>query len=784
MDLYHDAASTMPRSLRTLVALLVALFIVLLATIAWASKRSMIPPGREAEVRELVDRALAGDRPANSPPSFAIERDRIRVMLAAEGPRFVIFHPEVEPYGELGDPLASGVVVECGPAAQPRPCDEGERTRWQASAAALARERDPVASAIWQIEESGVESRPVTFAGRAERAADYELDRAGVWLAMLGALLIVGLEARSERAARRLLAFEWIALAGLLVIFVACTLHFTSPWPLHEHNSFVARADCAIDERCLFDPAHAWAPTSLHAQGLVLSGFGLGQVGAWLTWLSRVGVGLSVIVVVLVWGLARRLVIALGHVEPARFAGLIAAGLLCVHPVHWRLAGAASFWPLALVGLLGAALAGLWASEQASHARALLGWLVAALGFALACGGNIVLLSLVPLALLAPLCWTRVQARAGMVRAGLVRAGLVRAGLVGLPSVGVFAVMVEGDLRYGLWRTSESVDVEAHGLAHAIEYFDLLLFDPRVSTLIWAPLLVLGAAWLIPWARARLTGAPELRPIRLLAPILYAWLVPHLGLSVAAGELIGLGYPVGFLNHHWELVVSALAVGLGAAWLLAWGLARVAPERRRRVAALACAATLGLALLLGPRAREGWALATGELVVERELAALQHHFAELPEHDRLIVAPHKLEPLADLPRVGDPIEVVFPIHAYAQAMRALGREPGMVDDLDALARTPIGPHERVLVYVGASLRSFQPHEIRAGVVPEGLERPPLLRLRDAWVLEPVVEFELATAQHEAVSMRLGADRVPVVTLGFYWLRPTTKARGWPASTSR
>jgi hypothetical protein len=113
---------------------------------------------------------------------------------------------------------------------------------------------------------------------------------------------------------------------------------------------------------------------------------------------------------------------------------------------------------------------------------------------------------------------------------------------------------------------------------------------------------------------------------------------------------------------------------------------------------------------------------------------------------------------------------VFPLVAYQQAMRALGREPAGVDDLDGLARNPPDPSERVLIYVGTSLRSFLPAEIAAGVVPEGLERPALIRLRDHWVLEPALEFELRTEQHEAATMRLAADRAPVIDLGFYWLR--------------
>lgn len=736
------------RSRWILIACVVAAFL-LVGSRAWAGKRSMIPPGREALIGELIGRALG----AEPRPTLRIDRDRIYVAPHwTEGPRFVIFHPEVEPTGELGEALAPSVVVECGRAAQPRRCDPAERERWRASAEALARERDPLAAEIWQIEESGVESRPVIVAGQPSQAPDLDLDRAGLVLGLLGGLLLLGLESRApERASRRVHALEWLGLLGLLALFVGCTAYFSSAWPLHEHNSFVARADCAIDERCIEDPAGAWSPTSLHGYGLILAGFGLGQVGPWLSWLVSVSVVLSMIVVVLVWGLTRRLVVELGRPDVARPAALLAAALLCVHPVHWRLASAASFWPLALIGLLGAALAGLWASTRSETWAAALGWSVAACWFALACGGNVVLLTLTPLALLAPLCWTR-RTRVG-------RAGALRGAIVGALGLTLLGLLIASDLRYGWARASSSVGTGDYPLGKLIHEFNPLLFDARISALVWAPLLILVLAWLIPRGRTH--------PLRLLAPIGYAWVVPHLFLGVAAGELIGSGYPVGFINHHWELVGSAVLVGVGSAWALAWLAARVG----EREAVLTSAGVVGLALLLGPCAGEGWRMATGELVVERELAALQQHFAALPEHDRLIVAPRILPTIDDVAHEGDPIEVVFPIVAYQQAMRALGREPGPVDDFEGLARQPPTPNERVLVYVGTSLRSFLPAEIAAGVVPDGLERPVLIRLRDRWVLEPVLEFEVQTSQHEAVSMRLAADRAPVIELGFYWLRP-------------
>ena len=245
--------------------------------------------------------------------------------------------------------------------------------------------------------------------------------------------------------------------------------------------------------------------------------------------------------------------------------------------------------------------------------------------------------------------------------------------------------------------------------------------------------------------------------------------MPQVFLGFSAGNVTGSGYPVGFLNHHWELVGSAVFVGIGGAWGMGAAMQRWSRLRQLRWAWIATGLTIALALMLGPRAVEGWRFAREGIVVERELAALQAELPKLPDHDRLIIAPRIVPTYPGVSRTGDPIEVVFPVVAYERAMRARGLEPGLVCDPGCLATQP-AIDERVLVYVGTSLRSFLPEEMAAGVVPEELERPELTLLRKRWTLEPAVVFTLETRQHEAVSMRLGADRVASIELGFYWLR--------------
>jgi hypothetical protein len=135
----------------------------------------------------------------------------------------------------------------------------------------------------------------------------------------------------------------------------------------------------------------------------------------------------------------------------------------------------------------------------------------------------------------------------------------------------------------------------------------------------------------------------------------------------------------------------------------------------------------------------------------------------------LIVPPQVLEPTTDAPTQWDPLEVVFPKGFYNAAMLARGLEPAPLVELDKLHEPR--PGARILFYVGSSLRSFQPHEIAAGAVPDDLDRPVLRAVHDAWEFEPAYEFVIQTQQHPEISQRLGADRVSEIRLGFYWLRP-------------
>jgi hypothetical protein len=755
-----------------LCAVLVLLASLLVPTLALAGRNSMIPPGQEQRIREFVEAAIGAAKAANELPieldetvDIHIDRDRVRVILHArdaaagsEIPLLVIFHPDAVPEDVHGA-LAPGVMVGCGPPGAGRDCEAAEAEPWRPLAGRLAESRAPVADMVWQVEE--IAGPPPTDEVQVlrQRKQGVWVDRLAATIAALLGLALAGWGVARARVRGEAPRWPELSVLVLLVVgFVAATLHYTPMLPLHEHNSFIARSDCAIDPECADSTGSAWSMTTLHVYGLLLSALPYRAAS-----LTGLGLALSVVALALVWALARTLMRALGRPELGGVAGLTAVGVLAVHPVAWRLAGAETFWPWTILCALAAALAGLWGSlavadeDRRTRIAGALAWLVAAIFLALACGGNYVMLTLGACLGLAPVCWTPAW-RAGASG----RAAIVRVLAVGLPAIGLFAAVVTSDYVAGYLRAFS--DTGLHG---SVSWFDIyrnfrpLLVDVRVSAPVWIVPMLAALAWLWPTRDA-------LAPLRLV-PLIYAWAIPCAFLGISAGDVLGSGYPVGFINHHWDLWLSALAAGLGTAWFISqlerWPLPRVSWSR-------ALPATLVLlAALWNPRVEQGWRMATEDRVLDRELVALEAAFEHLPEHDLLIVPPQTLEPLTDAPSQWDPLEVLFPNGFYAYAMRSRGLEPAKIVELDKLPEHPPKPGERILLYLGSSLRSFQPHEIEANAVPDDLERPVLKSIHDAWQFEPVHEFRIQTRQHAAISQRLGADRVGEVELGFYWLRP-------------
>jgi hypothetical protein len=769
----HGLLAVATRPLRVCaVSLVVILALWLIPAVALAGRNSMIPPGQEQRIRGFVDQAIAAARAAGELPTeldetvdIHIDRDRVRIILHGrdaetlpELPLLLVFHPEAVP-DDIEGALAPGVLLRCGPIGAQRNCDAAEAEPWRPLAQQLAVARAPVADLVWQVEEVASPTPASIVIEETRQRQGVGIDRGAALLAALLGLGIAGFAVWRGRG--RPESPRWPELSTLLLlllVFVGATSSFTPMLPLHEHNMFIARSDCAIDPECLSAPGGAWGMTTLHVYGWLLAAIPY-RVHA----LAGLSLACSVVGLVLVWALGRTLMRALNRPELGPVAGLTAVGVLAVHPVAWRLAGAETFWPWSLLCMLAAALAGLWAglavADQDRHMRiaGALAWLVAAIWLALACGGNSVLLTLGVCLGLAPSCWTPAWREGG-------RAAIVRLLLVGLPAFGLFALLVSSDYVTGYLHA-----FGAAGLGDTVNWFDIsrrfrpLLFDARVSAPVWIIPAIASLAWL--WPRPQ--GArDDLAPLRLV-PLLYAWAIPTAFLGISAGEIIGSGYPVGFINHHWDLWLTAIAAGLGTAFIVT--LLDRRPLRFLSWSLVFPSALVLLAAVWGPRVEEGWRMATGERVLDRELVALEAAFEQLPEHDLLIVPPQVLEPTTDVPSYADPLEVVFPAGFYNAAMRARGLEPAQIIELDKL-REP-RPGARILLYVGSSLRSFQPHEIAEGAVPDDLERPVLRAMHDDWDFEPVYEFTIQTAQHPEISQRLGADRVTEIRLGFYWLRP-------------
>jgi hypothetical protein len=764
---------------------LVVLLALLIPALARAGRNSMIPPGQEQRIRGFVEEAITAARAAGELPTeldetldIHIDRDRVRVILhgAQPGlPMLVVFHPEAVPE-DVDGALAPGVILRCGTIEAERDCDTAEAEPWRPLAGHLAATRAPIADLVWQVDEVFDFPPPPDDIEVVRRRQGVLVDRVAALVAGLLGLGLAGFGVWRARGRPEALRWPELSMLVLLIVaFVGATLQFTPMLPLHEHNTFIGRSDCAIDPDCTDPPGSAWSMTTLHVYGWLLRAIPY-RVHA----LAGLSLACSVIGLVLVWALGRTLMRALNRPELGPIAGLTAVGVLAVHPVAWRLAGAETFWPWSILCMLAAALAGVWAGlavgdeDRRTRRVGALAWLVAAIWLALACGGNYVLLTLGVCLGLAPLCWTPVW-RGGAGAGESSRAAIVRLVLVGLPAFGLFATIVATDYVLGYLRAFSD-----NGLQGTVTWFEIhrklrpLLLDGRVSAPVWIVPMFAALAWL--WPMRATPGGPRDWPAPLrLVPILYAWLIPCAFLGISAGDIIGSGYPVGFINHQWDLWLTALAAGLGTAFIVALLERRTLQALMPRLPAwLTWSRVLPtvlvlLAALWGPRVDEGWRMATGERVLERELVALETAFEQLPEHDLLVIAPRILEPTVDGPPLGDPLEVHFPAGFYNAGMRARGLEPAQIVELDQLPEPR--PGARILLYVGSSLRSFQPHEIAAGAVPDDLDRPVLRAMHDAWEFEPVYEFVIETQQHPEISQRLGADRASEIRLGFYWLRP-------------
>ncbi|MEZ4372334.1 MAG: hypothetical protein R3B07_16020 [Polyangiaceae bacterium] len=698
----------------------IALAALVLLSPSIAHGAEVVPPGREAEVLALVQRALAtqGEEPTYD---VRIDHGVLRVVIARPEKAELVVYYEDSVDGEL----APGVLLRCGSA----PCSEQERARWKGLAEALAAERDRARDTIWVNVEPAQDSDAPSYVVSTLGSRPLWI---GICLFGLSWLMFYASRCLREQAWRER-RWEFGLCAGLCVASAAVALLGTAHLPIHEHNSYLARADCAWMLDCTRDPAGpGWVPGFFRAYGPLLHAFPYSVVNH-----CRFTLVLGLIAALLARHWLVRLLTERGwSAAHARRAGLLALGVMCLNPLWIRVAVGGTTWSYVLVCLFGAGLAMLESQRGSTAARFAAG-AAATCFLTLAVNSNLVMLTALPLLWLGP-AMQRKGPRWWLPSAWQVAAGMACL-VLSLEALSIF--------RGALLKNAQT---QAHLTSYHV-FFDWRFLPPTLGLL-----LLLGIA----------VAARRRSPLWALG---YVMLATQPTLSSYAGPVLGPDYPVSLLNAFLGQSLAALFVGVGVAWLLS-----KAAERGRTRAAVAVLA--GAVLLPLPFAREGWRFLRGSRVAERELAAISLALPKLPRHQQLVV-PTRIQPmLGDAKPAGDRLELQFPAGEYLATERRIGRNPPPPMTLEAMKRsdTPELGAPGTLVYVGASQRSFFPEEERENLVPVDLRRSELEALYARFDLIPVATFELTAEQHEAIPWRLGAGRVAKLELGFYWLKP--KAR--------
>ncbi|MEZ4428389.1 MAG: hypothetical protein R3A51_11960 [Nannocystaceae bacterium] len=728
--------------------------LALIAGEARAAPLRVIPPGKEAKITEFVRGGLG--RAGLSAPRYnvAVDRDRIVVDLEdpAVGPlKLSIVGPGGEPGEADGEGVAPGVALRC-----PAACTGEARARAQPIAAVLSQERDTFGDQIWEV----VAASPSPPAARPGPAAaepwyvrfglhDAREDRprarwtsiAVAGYALLWALVHAGIRlARRRRQLGADLRRHAPALALLALFIVAC-LTIPALLPIHDHNSYVARSDCAASLVCDRDPrAPAWSAPTFHVYGLLLQ-----LLPYRMQSLALVSLLCSAVALALLYALVRRVFALRGEVELGACAAIWTLAFAALHPLAIRNAVSGIFWPYTLCCLFAAGVATL----SALRTRRITDAVAAAAFTSLTLTGNLVCLALAPLIVLAPLCWWTRGQRPPWI------GWLLAAALVGVHAGPYFLAAFEHHVVGGasMERFDGSpVQLASQVLGNAI-YLNALLTPVAVGALALVGGVV--AAW-----RLRLASLP----------FFYALAATEVPLGRQVDPFT-VGYPTRYIHGHVSLSLCAALAGVGAAWLVIEGARRLAPRLGARARPVAIVTLAALCLAGLPWARESLSHLRDERVLAREIAGLSVAFDALPEHDLLVIPPVILPAPEGVEVRSDPVEAFFPLGEYRARMSARGLAEATVIELPALlASDDRSLPPRALVYVGATLQMFLRDEVSAGAVPPDRARAELRELRERYTLSPAYTFTLATAQHPAVAMRLAGDQVDAVEVGFYWLR--------------
>jgi len=676
--------------MRSLGGSFVLAIVMLLGSNAFAQ---FIPPGHEAAISSAVSRA-ASSVVGVTVDGISIERDVVVVRATGtEGAAAVL---------TVHEPLfgISPVVTMHGST----DIDPG----WAPLASALSRELQPVASTLW-VEQDWV-LRPW-------------FDR-GLLLAAFLWCVARGLGAIGRRWRAPAFRREALLLALLLATFIAVACTVPAWGPLHDHNTFVARNDCAYALTCDQSQAGGWARPVFHLYGPILRMLPSYDERS----IEMLGLGLSAVALGLLYAFTRKLLTP--HITRERAIRIAALSVVFAgaSPLTLRLAVSDTLWPFTMCLVIGAGFVALVARDDRRVDSAVVA--AALLGFAaLTSHAMLGLLGLV----LAPFCWGVRRPRPLLVLAVLVTLALVA-------SEDAVAAL----------RTSIAASV----LSGTHDTPQLLAFHP-----LFASAVAIAAAPFGLWAAVR-ARAFYLLPV--CAGFLITW-APAASLN--DWQTV---HPSRLMFTFSEVLFSAVWPALGVDFLVE-KVARRAGARAARGAIAAILIAFGLAT---PLASEGWQLLFERDSLARELSEIEAMLPRLPPHDVLVLPDTIQETRRDLSIGSDPVEIAFPVERYRAAMGRLGRPmPRVIYCSELLGRPEAFADDRVLVYSGLSLRTFVLGEIADGLVPLSLAREQLTALRRAGELRPVLVTELALHDHPARSMRVMADRARSVEIGFFVWSP-------------
>lgn len=708
--------------------------VALSAAFAFAQSTSIPAPsppllaGAVEVAREMVASSNGGPgAPSGLLAEFTVEVEGSTLVVESTalpaGASLVLYAPVAAPVP--GTPtIGPGVEVRCATACPELVADP----TWAGLGARLSASRDEASPRIWALTTEGFSGGSAALSVRG--ASVYVL-LALVLFALFEALLRVPRVGTPRQVG--------IACA-LVAAFAALALLVPEAVPLHDHNLFVARFDCAYSA-CGEDPRRAWAAPSLYAVGLLLNALPYGPT-------TRMAFGLALTLgsMLLLASFLTRLFDLFGERHRGARIAICALAVLVACPALWRLSVAATLWPYAIACLITAG----WLGVDALRRGSLLSMLGAAGALALTVLSVRALLPLGVLAVLAPLAWRKRSGGAPGRGRGAARwlGACVLAGAASAPylgdAVGPLVTQLLGDGSLG--STVRFTQPPLRTLA------SMLPFDTRLTAVPIGVLTVLGGV--------RALAAHR----RALLPVLVTFVVME---YVLAAQLdLFAGYPNRFINASLSFFTMAVLAGVGAEWLVG-----MAARRARRGGLVAGVLLIGIAIASTPLANESMAFLHTPRHLGREVVRIESLAATLPPHDRIVLPPEVM-PLVGAARPrGDNVEVFFPLvdHLLATESVEQRRPPIPVRLGDFLYAAPDGA---ALFYLGSALVSWLPEEIEAGAVDAwGIERPILHALRERYELRPIAVFEQPTADHPATRQRLAADRAASVELGYYELIP-------------